>query len=129
MAKTPDIFDLASHASELEKGLQKAAQSKGLTEAFRRAVTPDEMQELVAISTELEKRIPNHLGGNDDAVQAPRAAKVVRLVEIYSAVAVRVMGYQDVEALVPMKSQTLENSAAFTAQGAEWLSRLFSPKN
>jgi hypothetical protein len=126
--RAPDIFDIAYLASEFQSAVErKVKASPSLAAAFKKAVTPQELDEMKNIAEVLFKTIPYDQGGGDDAIQAPRAALLVRLVEFYAAVSSRVMKEDEVSVLVPKEERTQAVSDLFAANKAPHLAKLFKP--
>ena len=124
----PDIFDLAYLASEFKSAVEKKAKlNLSLNDAFIKAVTPQELEEIQIISDILHQAIANEQGGNDDAVQAPRAALVVQVAEYYAAISSRVMKEDEVSLMVPKERRTQIVSDLFSAHKAPNLAKLFKP--
>lgn len=127
--KTPDIFGLSYLASEFQAAIERKARANpALAAAFEKAVKPYELQEMTRLMGILEKRIPHDQGGNEDAVQAPRAVVLLELVDYYAAVSLRVMTEDEVRALVPKAGQTQTVSDLFAANHAANLAKVFKPK-
>ena len=123
-----DIFKMAFLAGAFQDALEKKAQTNpDLFTAFQKAATPQEIEEITRIINILEKRIPNHEGGNTDAVQAPRAALLVKEVDFFAAIALRIMEEKDLVALIPKEDRTQAISDDFTSNGANNLAKLFKP--
>jgi hypothetical protein len=125
---TPDIFELAYLASEFQAAVERKAKANpSLADAFQKAVTSEELGEMKKIAETLIEHIPYDQGGNDDAVQAPRAALLIELVEFYAAISSRVMKEDEVSLLVPEKERNQVVSDLFSANKAPHLARLFKP--
>lgn len=126
--RTPDIFTIAYLASEFQAAVERKAKADpALIDAFKKAVTPQELEEMTEIDGVLSLVIAHSDGGNDDAVQAPRAALLVRLVDFYAAISLRTMKEEDVSALVPPEGRTQAVSDLFAANKAQNLAKLFKP--
>ena len=127
--KIPDIFGLSYLASEFQKAIEKkAAADPALADLFQHAAQPHELREMNRIMDILETRIRHDEGGNEEAVQAPRAALLLELVDHYAAISLRVMTEDEVRALVPKAEQTKTVSDLFAANRAENLAKVFRPK-
>lgn len=127
--KTPDIFGLAYLASEFQAAIERKARANpALATAFEKAVKPTELQEMTRLMGILEKRIPHDQGGNEDAVQAPRAVLLLELVDYYAAISLRVMKEDEVRALAPKAGQTQTVSDLFADNHAVNLAKVFRPK-
>jgi hypothetical protein len=126
--RAPDIFELAYLASEFQAAVERKAKSiPSLAGAFRKAVTPQELDEMKKIAETLFQTISHEQGGNDDAIQAPRAALLVQLVEFYAAISSRVMKEDEAALLIPQEGRTQAVSDLFAAHKAPNLARLFKP--
>ncbi|MCE9507823.1 MAG: hypothetical protein K8R48_05855 [Alphaproteobacteria bacterium] len=126
--KKPDIFTIAYLASEFQAAVERKVKANpGLVDAFRKAATQQELGEMKKIAEILFENIPHDKGGNDDAVQAPRAALLVQLVDFYAAISLRVMKEGDVSALVPQDGRTQAMSDLFAVNKAQNLAKLFKP--
>jgi hypothetical protein len=98
--RKPDIFTIAYLASEFQAAVERKAKADpGMAAAFKKAATPQEIGEMKKIAQTLFENIPYDQGGNDDVVQAPRAALLVQLVDFYAAISLRVMKEDEVSAL------------------------------